>query len=301
MGSIGGVKKEEKDFTKKVGVFEATVVCINPTAEEYTTLIGELKEDSKETEYLGTSRDNNISLRIKIWLQSKDGSKFPLTFFLEDKQRENKDGTKVQYINAVGNTAWAEDENSLRTLASESNPNEGYRKMMNEFVKREFRVAYFGEEALYNFLHSWLGKLDYYNVETTLEIEWKKLMKGNVKDLKDQVDGEWCTPVGALATIDTTEKEGEIKEYQGVYNKAFLPAFSLKFFRLIDYTKPEVIAALSVKKSRDLKSHERFILNVIDGEHGCKNYYVLKELQDYEAGDNLVASDKPISTEGSDY
>ena len=62
MSNIGGEKRqspvfEEKDFPKKIGLFEARVIAVNPTAEEYSDVLGrQLKEDSKATEYLGTSK-----------------------------------------------------------------------------------------------------------------------------------------------------------------------------------------------------------------------------------------------------
>ena len=289
MSTIGGKKREDKDFEKKVGLFEGKVIAINPTVEEYKEILHiELEETSKATEYLGESTDGNTYLRVAVWLEAKDGSRFPLTFFLEDKERENKDGDKKQYINAVGICAWAADPNDLKE------------EKMKWFSAREHRVAYVGEEDLYTFLRTWLGQLDYRSAETTLQIEWKKLMKGNVKDLRDQIDGEWCSPVGAMATIITKEKDGEPKEYQGVWNKGFVPAYSLKHFNLVDYSDPKIVDVLKGKKSKDLKPHERFVLN-ITGEHGCKDFFVLKAMKDYNPEENLVATDKTISEEGADY
>jgi hypothetical protein len=289
MSLIGGKKKEQSqgtEFKKSVGLFEATVVAINPDAEEYKEVLGmELKEDSKAIQYLGESADGNTTLRVDVWLQEiKNSEKFKVTFFLEDKEKENKEGTKKQYINSVGACSWADDPNNLPKWFSE----------------REYRVAYLGEEDLYNFVRTWLGNLDYRDAETTLQLEWKKLMRGNVKDLKDQIDGEWCTNVVALATIKTVIKEDETKEYQGVYNKAFLPAYAIKQFRLLDFSNSKTIESLRTKKSKDLKPHERFVINVT-GEYGCKDFYILKDLKEYNAEDNLVASDKTISEDGSDY
>jgi len=39
----------------------------------------------------------------------------------------------------------------------------------------------------------------------------------------------------------------------------------------------------------------------VTGEYGCKDYYTLRDLQDYNPDDNLVASDKALSDDGSDY
>lgn len=289
MSNIGGKKRENTgnggDFKKFVGLFEAKVIAVNPTAEQFKDVLGmEIKEDSKATEYL-SERDGNTVLRVDFWLEEvKNQDKFKVSFFLEDKERDNKDGTKQQYINEIGMCSWADDVNNLPEW----------------FSNRDYRQANVGEEDLYNFLRTWLCELDYRHADTTLTLEWKKLMKGNVRDLKDQVGGEWCGNVVASAIVITKEKDGEIKEYQGIYNRAFLPAYSLKNFRLVDYSDRKIVAGLQSKKSKDLKPHERFVLNM-SGEYGCKDYYTFADLREYNPDDNLVASDKVISDDGADY
>jgi hypothetical protein len=289
MSNIGGKKRENTgnggDFKKFVGLFEAKVIAVNPTAEQFKDVLGmEIKEDSKATEYL-SERDGNTVLRVDFWLEEvKNQDKFKVSFFLEDKERENKDGTKQQYINEIGMCSWADDPNNLPDW----------------FSNRDYRQANVGEEDLYNFLRTWLCELDYRHADTTLTLEWKKLMKGNVRDLKDQVGGEWCGNVVASAIVITKDKDGEVKEYQGIYNRAFLPAYSLKNFRLVDYSDRKIVAGLQSKKSKDLKPHERFVLNMT-GEYGCKDYYTFTDLREYNPDDNLVASDKVISDDGSDY
>ena len=290
MSSIGGKKRENTgsgDFSKKVGVFECNVIAINPTMEEFKDKLGmELKEDSKAAEYLGETKDGNNYLRVDIWLQKvNDEDKFKTSFFLEDKERENKDGTKKQYINSIGMCSWAADENDLAEWFTKG---------------RDFRVAYVGEEDLYNFMRTWLSDLDYRDADTVLQIEWKKLMKGNVKDLKDQINGEWCKSLVSLATVIVKEKEGESKEYQGIYNKAFLGGYTLKQFRLVNYDDKKIQDALKAKKPKDLKAHEKFVVNVT-GEYGCRDFYTFKDLHEYNAEDNLVASDDYISEDDSDY
>jgi len=289
MSNIGGKKKEQAqqtEYAKKVGLFEANVIAVNPNAEEYNDTLGiELKEDSKAVEYLGKSQDGNTTLRVDFWLEEvKNKERFKVTFFLENKEKENKDATKKQYINDVGVCSWAADANDLPEW----------------FAKRDYRVAFVGEEELYNFMRTWLGNLDYRDASTTLQLDWKSLMKGNVKDIKGQVGGEYSISVLALATIKTVVKNDETKEYQGVYNKAFLPAYNLKQFRLIDYSRADVLSGIRQKKSKDLRPHERFVLNVT-GEYGCKDFYILKDMKDYNADDNLVASDSVISEDGADY
>ena len=286
---IEGKVREVKDFTKFVGLAEMEIICVNPSMEEFKEILNiDLKEDSKAAEYLGESKDGNTYLRLNFWLKNvKDGSIFqsPVSFFLENKQRSNKDETKMQYINNVGATTWADDPNNLPEW----------------FVGRDYRVAYVGEEEMYDFLRTWLGKLDYRQAETILQIEWKKLMEGNVKDIKDQIGGEFACNVGVLATVVTREnKEGEVKEYQGIYNKAFLPPYAIKNFRLVDYSNPDVIAKISAKKPKDQKPHEKFVLKVT-GQYGCADAYKLQDLMEYNPADFITGTDKVIDSSDPTY
>jgi hypothetical protein len=291
MSNIGGEKRQspvfdDKEFAKKVGLFEARVIAVNPTTEEYADVLGrQLKEDSKATEYLGTSKDGNARLRLDFWLEEvKSKEKFKLTFFIENKEKENRDQTKKQYINNIGRCTWADSPNNLPTW----------------FKERENRVSFVGEEDLYNFLRSWLSNIDFSSKKSTLQLEFNKLIKGNVKELKEQINGEWATNIVALATINTKETDDGVKEFQNIYNKAFLPPYSIKAFRLLDYNAAGTISGLRQKASKDLKPHERFVLNVV-GEYGCKDFFTFKELKEYSSEDNLVSSDKVIAEDDSDF
>jgi len=288
MSEIKGKIREQQDFGKKVGLFAGKVICINPNREEYSSVLGiTLGDESKADEYAGESKDGNATMRVNFWLEeAKSKQKFNVTFFLENKTKNNKDATKTQYINNIGVCSWADDPNNLPDW----------------FIKRDYREAYVGEEELYSFLRTWLGKLDYKDAESELIQEWKHLIKGNLKDLKAQINGELSCPVVALAVVKNCyKKDEETKEYQGVYNRAFLPEYSLKQFRLVDYNKPEVLAALKKKVNKDLKPHERFAIQIADSEYGCKDFWILKDLQEYDPNMNIVASNVPISETGSDY
>lgn len=298
MSAIGGVKREIQnfDFKKRIGIFEAKVIAVNPTPEQYKILTGrDLKEDSKECDYLGQSEEGNTTLRINVWLEDvktsdrENPDRYKVSFYLENKEKESKDMLKKQYKNDVGSCTWIDDVNNLPEWF-----------LGEETAKRTYRVAYIGEEELYTFLRTWLGKLDYSSAATTLDIEWKKLMKGNVKDIADQINGEFCTTFGALATVSVKVKDNEVREHQNVFNKAFLPQYSMKNFRLIDYSDPKVIEAIKAKRPKDQKPHEKFVLSVT-GEYGCKDFYVLKDIKDYDPTENVAASDKVHTSDGDDY
>ncbi len=290
--AVGGQKREipqggGTEFVKKVGLFEAKVIAINPSLEDYKEVLGiELQEESKATEYLSVGTDGTSKIRIDVWLQDvkNEDTKMKVTFFLEDSKKENKDRTKKQYINNVGISSWASSEDNLPSW----------------FVKRDYRVAYSGEAEFVEFLRIWLGGLDFMHEDTELMLEWKKVISGNLKEWKDEIDGDWCQTVGVLATVKSVEKDGEVKSYQSVYNRGFFPGYSIKNMRMIDYNNPDIIRQLGFKKSKDLKMHERFVLNVT-GEYGCKVFYTFRELSVYDPEANLVESDKVISEDGADF
>lgn len=281
---LKGKKREQStgESSKYVGLMEAKIIAVNPNAEQYKTLLGiELAEESKATEYLGESKDGNTTLRIDFWMEdNKFNNKFKTTFFLEDKIRQNKDETKTQYINESGATSWAADEDGLKPW----------------FVKREFRECHSGEGDLYDFIRVWLGGIDYMDADNCVLIDWKKLMKGNVKDLKEQIDGTFSNNFLALATIKSVIKDNdgvpETKQYQSVY-KSILPTYVMKQFRLNDYAKQSVIDGLKAKASKDLKLQERWVVNIF-GEYGLKDYFILKDIKEYDASENIMSSDSAV-------
>lgn len=284
--AIGGSKREIPqggDFAKKVGIFEAKVIAINPNAQEFKDILGmELKEDSNATNYYD---DVKKKLRVNVWLQDVNSDfKTNATFWLEHGEKENKDATKKQYINSIGVCSWASSPDLLPVW----------------FLKRDYRVAHIGEEEFLGFVRMWLGGLDFSDMDTEIMLDWKKVMSGNLKDLKDQIDGEFTQTVGALATVKTVEKEDGPKSYQNIFIKSFFPGYSIKSMRVVDYNNPDVVRGLTFRKSAELKMHERFVVNVA-GEYGCKDYYTFKELHDYDPDSNLVESDKVIAADSSDF
>jgi hypothetical protein len=284
--AISGSKREIPqggDFPKKVGIFEAKVIAINPNEREYKDILGiELKEDSNATNYYD---DVKKKLRVNVWLQDVNSDfKTNATFWLEHGEKENKDATKKQYINSIGVCSWASSPDLLPVW----------------FLKRDYRVAHIGEEEFLGFVRIWLGGLDFSDLSTEIMLDWKKVMSGDLKDLKEQIDGEFTQTVGALATVKTVDKEDGPKSYQNIFIKSFFPGYSIKSMRVVDYNNPDVVRGLTFRKSAELKMHERFVVNVV-GEYGCKDYYTFKELHDYDPEANLVESDKVIAADSSDF
>jgi len=308
--AIKGTQKEQLESKeKKIGLGEYKVVAVNPSREEWKDLFGtELGEESKADHYLGESRDGNTTLRIDFWGENTKTKELQkTTFFLEDKYKENKIGEKdvdkvkkYQFINNAGSTTWAEDENDLKQW----------------FTQYGYRKAKVGEEELYTFCRYWLGKMDTFKVGVELAFTWKTLMKGNVKEIAEQIKGEFSVPFLWLLTVKTVAKEGEeTKQYQNVYNRNFLPSYVLSYFSQKDYMSEPVLAAIKAKeqamkdkkagggtvdKADKLKNFEYFVLQVMDSQFGCKDFFKLKPLKAYNPEENLVTSDNAMEPVGTD-
>lgn len=249
--AIGGKQRENTnniEFVLKTGVFEGTVVAVNPSKEELCEL-WETDKIEKEIEYTKETKDGDDAVSLSFFLKDTEGGLHNVRFFLVDKERENKDKTKKQYINLSGATSWADSKNNLQDW----------------FTAKENRIAKVGEEELYGFLRSWLNLLDWNTNEEFLDT--KKLFKGNVKELRDLMKSEFASTVLANAIITEVEKDGEKKLYQQVYNRAFLPGNCMKFFTTKGKKQPKMV--------------QKFI-DSFGGEYGCKDIYSLEPLADFD-------------------
>lgn len=279
--AIAGTKRESletKEYAKKVGLFEAKVIAINPDNEWYNDELGiQLKEDSKATVYLGVTDEGVKTLRVDVWLQDiKTSDKFKVTFYLKDKAIISKSG-KTQFITDQCTTSYAESEDYLPTW----------------FVKRDYHVAREGEPDLCTFLATWTNINFYEDQDAKIVLEWKDLMKGNVSELREQIEASAKETIVAMATVKTVETAEGVKEYQAVFNKAFMPSYGLRQIRQITVNK-DYITRISRKPAKELKVYDRFILKIA-GEYGCKEFYSFDELKVYDASSNFVASDKVIA------
>lgn len=286
---ISGSKKignsEGSKFGKKVGVFCGSVVKLNPDNQWFTDNNMELKEGSKATEYLGKSKEGNRTVRLDFWIkENKSGQLMKVGYFLEDTPAVTQDGSKTYYINSQGSSSCVTGEGELKDW----------------FVRYDYRVAKKGEKELYEFLKVWLSDLDLKEAGATLQLDTERLFKGNVNELSQQVSGEYSTPVVMASIIKTVEKEGDIKEYQEVYNKAITYESNMKYFENKTYSE-EYLEKLREREANKetFKGHEIFIKNLA-GNYGTKHFFSLKPLHDYNPADNIIGKQE-VSEENSDY
>jgi len=282
------VSSEEGKFVKKVGIMLADVVAINPDSQWYSENGMELKEGSKATEYLSKSEDGNRTVRLDFWVrEQKSNQLYKVGYYLEDTIALTQAGDKTYFINNQGNSSCVASESDLKDW----------------FKKYDYRKAKKGEKELYNFLRAWLSEIDFRKDGAVLELDLEKLFKGNYKAISEQIGGEYAMPVVLPVTIKTVQKDGDVKEYQEVYNKAVTPHYNMKYFENKTYSE-EYLDKLRDReaKKEKIKGHEEFIKNLA-GNYGTKNFFSLKPLHDYDPSENIVGKHENVgvSKDGSDY
>ena len=286
--SITGTKRADTGFGEKmIGIGEFEVVEINK----------ELDSDGKPIVYMSKSKDGDDKMKIAITLKDmKSGKYFPLTFWLEDKVVVWKTGT-TQYINSIGRSTSVDKPENLK----------------EKFIAYPYHAAKVDEVNLVNFLNAWLNidrKSSY-----DLTLDWKALMNGSVKELRDLMkselvinpDNKKIQTVVAMAVVKVVDKEGEIKEYNQIYNREFLAGYNMKLFRTTKFTE-ELLNDLREKdkdssetKKNYIKNYEKFAIDITDPKNGIKDAYFLGELKLYDSAENIVATDNVLSEEDATY
>lgn len=283
--SISGSKKNGNDFVKSIGLGEFNVINVNPTKEEMESLGFEME---KEPEYLG-EKDGNTTLRVNVWLKEvRTGQLFSTTFFLENKQVMSKDGSSKQYINSIGKSIYCDSVENLP----------------EKFTAHTYHVSKVGESELVGFLDAWLdiNKKESY----TIELDWSSLMKGNLKEVKDLMKTDLPRSVVAMATIRISEKSGEKKEYQSIYNRRFLPGYTMKFFRAHPFAQGDIERLRAkdkvAKETREwLKPYEKFVVDATDPQYGIKDAFYIGPLKPYNPEDHLQSGPKVLDPHDSEY
>lgn len=319
-----GETKSRQEFKRKIGIFTAEVVAINPDAEEIAKLYGsdDVKDEpvylkEKEVDVPTGKVDSDgkqvtekitvDTARIDIYLAvTKDGSIQKRSFWLEDRPFLKKDASSRQYINSLGKTAWSDSKENLRQNFTHVVSKEG---VVGD--SKNIREAKVGEADLVEFIDQWLHLRDRKN-DKDVRFDTKKVLKGNFKEISSLIKSDIAGLVmGALEVREVTNDDG-IKFYNDVWKK-FLPDYNAKFFANTKYddTKLEAlkekdkatrakIKDKTVGKSDWLKPHETFIIE-LTGEYGSKNHYSLSPIHDFDENNIEVAHSQPIDTASAEY
>lgn len=318
-----GERREDKG--RKVGVFTASVIAVNPIAEEIAKLYGS-DQVGDEPAYV-TEKDTDVpdhvgedgvvvkvtktvrSARLDFYLRdNKTEMLTKRSYFIRDIPFVKKDLSKQQYLNALGKTAWVDDPANLPKKFVHYLDKEG-----NVVGDIPYRPAYSGEADLVNFLDQWLvidKKKDY-----DLSVNVDAFFKGNFKELQSLVSSDLDGAIMGVYTVRMVDGEQGVQFYQDVY-KNVLPEYCYKFFTLKDYNNPEELdkiveknRALSEKiknkeklENKDwLPNYEKLILEMIDEEYGCKDSFSLAPATDFDPAQAIRAQASNVEADGDSY
>lgn len=271
--AVKGKSAEFTDYSKKVGLFEGKILAFNPEKEELEKILG--TEIKKDPEYLKEDQEGNDMCILTIWVEDvKSGMKKSCKIPLIDTPLTTKDGSKTKFINIQGNISYYVDKK------------ENLMSWFNEFESWQCRR---GEDQLYTFLKAWLQIDTFHDKTAEMSVDFKKLLKGNIKELKSFIGSEYDHTVLFNQTISTVTKEDEegnevTREYENLYNRDFLPGSAIKFFNLGGKLP-------------------KFVQKYVDNcAYGIKDFYIMEPLQDYSPDMNKVSTDEAVLEEdGSDY
>lgn len=283
MSVKGKQRTEQTEFKKElfVGFTSVKVVAINPTRDELNKMLGkERGEKDEEIKYMSEDQEGNERLRLTFWLHDEERNKyFVHSFNLTDRERTNKDKEKVQVINSTLSTTW------VPYVAGTKEADKSFLpawfkvftdKEKNEIGTKKWRKALSGEEELAQLVRAWLGRLNWNDPDTEVQIDTEKLFKEKYQELRTLIDGDYDTPFTILLGVRTDENDST-KKYQQVYGKSFLPSSFMK----------NINKGMAFGNDYSKKVWKRFEDEVI-GDYGFDAYFELGPLTEYDQAKDIA-------------
>lgn len=274
------IEAKQNTFTEKkfyTGLTPVRVAAINPTRAELSKLFGtELDETKQEFDYITQDEEGNDKLKLTFWLKDEnmENKYWIYTIFLTNKVNIAKNGISIEYINNVCKTTYTDKEENLSKWFTQSTDREG-----NILGKREYREALEGEGYLAKIVRAWLGKIAWYDNDTNVNINVKKIIAKNYDELRAEINGDYDTPFIVLLGVETDESD-PAKQNQKVFGKAFLPIDAMN----------GITNGFKFKSKYAQKQWDWFN-NEVQGEYGFKYYYELCKLKEYNKAADVATSE----------
>lgn len=194
--------------TKWTGLFNMTVDVVNPNMVQLKAM---RMNPQKEPEYTTVNDERVSKTRLDIYLRHSGHKIFAkLALWLEGKERLNQAGTKKEWINKFGTTAWTNTENIDDVPEYDWFKKDGARPAivgeatLIKFCKALANIAPEGEAMFANPMLLAEGKLDELNA-----------LLGSIKQ----------NEVKVLLGVTNSTKDGKAAQYQAVYNQFFDRAY----------------------------------------------------------------------------
>lgn len=308
-------QNENSGFEKKlfVGAGQVRVVAINPTRKELAEVMGrEYTEDPEKEDFVYVKEDVEVKfikdgeektttatrVFVDVWVQEVKSEEFvKVRFMLTQSPQTNKDGTKTQYINQVGQSTWVDEEDNLPEWFTHFIKKDKQGNVLNTSPKT-YRVAMRGESDLMDFLQKWSNLNIWEQSSDILISNVKKFWRGDMYELQTLVDmlenNTVMIQFGVRSTIKTDDQGNEeTVEYQSAFTKAFMTGNSVKDF---NFQASRGFAGIKDVRNYELKN---FYKNVWDEEYGFKDYTVKGYFQPYDPEHNPVNGESALVEEDS--
>ena len=324
------VQKPETNFDKKyyAGMERFEIVKINPTRKELNELYDkEPSENEEEIDYISNKEGKDI-IRVAVYMKGIDTDRIVSeSFFIKEDYRisdKDPDNVKHQYINTLCETSWADTEENLPLW---------FTKFLDKdrttvLGDKVYRKATEGEGDFYEFVRNVMTKVNFYNKDTSVMFDRKKMLRGDFSQLNSFLaNKDYCPQFVSLNYVkNTTTEDGSIKTYNQVYLKSVInPTLYSKYIAACDSFFKEKVAdndlmeelGLTVgtyedvygyvekprfilKNQYDQKAVDRFMKQA-EGEYGCKGFYKFTPVFEYNEKMDVTATNTVISEAGSDY
>lgn len=142
----GSSSDETVSRKKYTGIGTFGVIAINPTLEEANRIY---RTDSDKEPAYSYENENSKGVFVVLICKSEDPDILVrLSYSLSQEKATNRDGSKVQCINAYGDTVW---------LTKDEFDNGVFPDYAKSMSKDGLRPAYRGEEAIISFLKTYLN------------------------------------------------------------------------------------------------------------------------------------------------
>lgn len=199
------------NYTLYTGITNVEVSLFNPTLKEIQEHVNPNAQN--EPEY---TKDGKIYLDFYVKNQDINSK---VRFILEKTLQQNKTGTKTQFINDIGQSAWGESLQWVKDNYS------------SWFDATTARPALNGEVLLMEFMRCWLSvgfkkECKFDDVQSLYSgnfTELKSVINQNPLDLKGKT-----RMVQVLAMVRTDDSGEKVKRYQQIYSRYFQPSWNTK-------------------------------------------------------------------------
>lgn len=188
------VVKEGKLFT---GLRNMKVVAVNPTKAQMEAMGYRPQADPTYLSAEGDAKKARIDFYLNGESDEGESIRTKIAFFLENSHRVNQAGTKAEWINDFGRSAWGTPDAAPEGL-----------QWFDTATARPCKV---GEADLHNFLVNWLNISP--NDEAKLD-KFDAIFDGNYTELQTLLKSNPDNEVRVLLTVRDAK-------YQSVYNRYF--------------------------------------------------------------------------------